>query len=97
MKYFLHSLAVGFFASAVVYKSWLLGLCSVCIVCVLTAQEVFKIYIESKQNNETSKSLKQLEENQGKLEKKFEEWQSELGKVSYQVNQMGDYVGSPRN
>lgn len=96
-EYFLHSLAVGFFVSAVVYKSWLLGLCSVCIVCCYIAQDALKMYMDSKQTNETVKSLKQIAEDQTKLQQKFEQWQTELGKVSYRVNQMGDYVGSPRD
>ena len=97
MKYFLHSLAVGFFVSAVIYKSWLLGLCSVCISCILTAQSALKMYIDSKQSNETIKSLKQIADDQSKLEKKFDQWQTELGKVSYRLSQMGDYIGSPRD
>jgi len=97
MKYFLHSLAIGFFAAAVVYKSWLLGLCSVMIIGILSAKEVYLEYLASKQSSETLKSVKQMAENQDKLEKKFEQWQVELGKVSYRVNQMGDYVGSPRD
>ena len=97
MKYFLHSLAIGFFAAAVVYKSWLLGLCSVMIIGILSTKEVYLEYLASKQSSETLKSVKQMAENQDKLEKKFEQWQVELGKVSYRVNQMGDYVGSPRD
>lgn len=97
MKYFLHSLAVGFFAAAVTYKSWLLGLCSVMIIGILSAKEIYLDYIASKQNNETIKTLKQIAEDQAKFEKKIDQWQTELGKVSYRVNQMGDYVGSPRD
>jgi hypothetical protein len=95
--YFLQTLAVGFFASAVYYSSWLLGLCSVMLAVIFTSDELFRAYIESKQSNETLKSLQQMAIDQEKLEKKFEQWQTELGKVSYRVNQMGDYVGSPRD
>lgn len=97
MKYFLHSLAVSFFIAAVTLKSWLLGLCSVMIVGILSAKEIYKEYLDSKANNETLKSLKQMAEDQAKFEKKMDQWQTELGKVSYRVNQMGDYVGSPRD
>jgi uncharacterized protein YcfJ len=96
-KYFLHSLAVSFVAGALVYKSWLLGLCSVAILALITGKEAYADYLASKQNNETVKTLKQIAEDQAKWERKFEQWQTELGKVSYRVNQMGDYVGSPRD
>lgn len=97
MKYFLHSLAVGFFAAAVVYKSWLLGICSVMVITILSAKEAYQNYLDSKQTNETIKSIKEMADQQAKWEKKMEQWQTELGKVSYRVNQMGDYVGSPRD
>lgn len=96
-EYFLHTLAVGFFTAAVVYKSWLLGLCSVMIVGILSAKEALDSFFASKQNSETVKSLKQIAEDQVKMQQKLDQWQSELGNVSYRVNQMSDYVGSPRN
>lgn len=97
MKYFLHSVAIGFFTAAVVYKSWLLGLCSVAVIGILSAKDMYQEYLSSKQSNETIASLKQMKETQEKFEKKIDQWQTELGKVSYRVNQMGDYVGSPRD
>lgn len=97
MKYFLHVLAVGFFSAAVTYKSWLLGLCSVMVVTILTASELYKEYLNTKVTNETVKALKQIAEDQVKFERKMDEWQTELGRVSYTVNQMETYVGSPRN
>lgn len=97
MKYFFHTLAVSFVAASIVYKSWLLGFCSVMILGILSLREGYELFIQAKQQNETVKSLKQMADNQEKLEKKFEQWQTELGKVSYRINQMGDYVGSPRD
>lgn len=96
-EYFLHTLAVGFFAAAVTYKSWLLGLCSVMISVIFTAAELYRSFLETKQNSETVKSLKQIAADQEKMQQKLDQWQSELGNVSYRVNQMSDYVGSPRN
>lgn len=97
MKYFLHTLVISFVAAAIAYKSWLLGLCSVMIIGILSAKEMYQAYLDSKQTNETIKTLKQMAEDQTEFKKKIDQWQTELGKVSYRVNQMGDYVGSPRD
>lgn len=95
MRYFSHTLAVGFFGLSLAFHSWPLGACAVAIVAFITAKDIYEALFTARKQSDLERLLKSALEENLKVREEVAKLSSTVGAMNYKVSQMQSYVGAP--